>query len=223
MNSIEDAWGAFSQDDYTAAEHLFKVILADAQDEETIRQAECGLGYVLAFTNRFEEARALFVRLHDDAEKRGMPSEQHRALHQVGMVERMAGNWLQAKTTFAEEAELIRLLDNLPLPVAVNAYEQGVVALHLNELERAHQWLKYSLEQANLTDDQVAVGCAYRGLGDYFKRKGEAEQARQAWEKAIIAFSRVSEGKAVEDVHERLRGLVEQPALSISEQEGEGG
>lgn len=207
MNGIEDAWIAFTQDNYSVSEHLFKGILADAQDEEVIRQAKFGLGYVLAFTNHFEEARTLFLHLHDDAEKRGALGEQHRALHQVGMVERMAGNWLQAKTIFTEEADLITQLGNLPLPVAVNAYEQGIVALHFNDLERAHQWLKYSLEQARLTDDQVAVGCAYRGLGDYFKRRGEADLASHAWENAIIAFSLVNEKKAVEEVYNRLRNI----------------
>lgn len=207
MNSIEEAWLAFTQDDYPTAEHLFKSIIKNYQDESVIRQAQFGLGYVLAFTQQFEEARAIFLYLHDDAKKRGAVGEQHRALHQVGMVERMAGNWLQAKITFTKEAELIEQLGNLPLPVAVNAYEQGFIALHLNELELAYQWLNCSLEQAEYTDDQVAVGCAYRALGDYFKQIGEIEQAQHRWESAKIAFSQANDEKAMNDIQERLKDL----------------
>ncbi|MFC4455296.1 tetratricopeptide repeat protein [Deinococcus sonorensis] len=211
MHRIDDAWAAFTRDDYTDAERQFEDILTEAQDEELMRQAQFGLGYVFAFTHRFSAALSLFAQLYADAERRGALGEQHRALHQVGMVERMAGHWRQAKTTFEQEADLIKRMENPPLPVAVNAYEQGLVALHLNELERAHWWLERSLAHAVRTDDHVAVGCAHRGFGEYFHRIGERRQARHAWEQAVLAFAEANERKAVEDVQERLKHLAEPP------------
>lgn len=212
MNGIEQAWTAFTQDDYPLAERLFKAILADVDDGETMRQAQFGLGYVLAFTGRFDDARTLFTQLRDEAKKRGALNEEHRALHQMGMVARMAGRWLQAQQTFAEEAQLIEQMGQPSLPVAVNAYEQGFVALHLNEFELAFTWLSRSLEQARCTPDLVAIGCAYRGLGDYFEKVGHAEQARQAWQDAMLHFDKAGEEKAVTEVQHRLNLLSERRA-----------
>jgi len=38
-------------------------MLADAPDEESKRQAQFGLGYVLAFTTRFDPARFVFMSM----------------------------------------------------------------------------------------------------------------------------------------------------------------
>lgn len=209
MNRLKHAWAAFTRAEYPASEALFERILADAPDEESKRQAQFGLGYVLAFTDRFDYARSMFMSLAEEAKGRGALEEHHRALHQVGMVERMAGNWTQAQRVFADEARLIEHLGSPPLSVAVNAYEQGIVALQLNEFKQAQQWLERSLEQASQTDDQVAVACAHRGLGDYFEHQGKVQEARQAWERAVSAFTQSREWKAVDEVQDRLQKLAE--------------
>lgn len=208
MTTIEQGWVAFTEEEYALAEHLFERSLVDALDEETSRQAQFGLGYVLAFTNRFAEARKMFEQLQHDARSRGALSEEHRALHQVGMVERMSGRWVEAQRVFAREARLIECLGNPPLPVAVNAYEQGIVALHLADFEQAHHWLTLSLQEATNSGDLVAIACAHRGLGDYFAQLGEADKATESWNLSASAFAQGGEVKAVTEVQARIANLL---------------
>ncbi len=169
MDPVSQAWADFEHDDYTKAEQGFRRILdlPELADEDQ-QQARYGLGYALTFSQQYEEARSLFLELQQESANRHDPGAQHRALHQVGMVERMAGNWPAAQETFEKERDLIALIGNADLAVAVNAYELGLVALHMGQSDRARAWLDLSLACAERTQDLICVGCAHRGLGDWY-------------------------------------------------------
>ncbi len=87
------AWAAFEREDWTQAEALYREILSAFILTSVERQeARFGLGYVLAYVQRFDEARELFVSLREQAAAGDDLAFEHVALHQVGMVERMAGH-----------------------------------------------------------------------------------------------------------------------------------
>ena len=105
-------------------EGRFKEVEALLQGEPS-PEARFALGYALAFQGRHAEALALYRGLYEE-------TGSHRAVHQVGMVLRMAGRLEEALAVFEEEA---RLLPPDPLARSTNLYERGYTWLLLGEEE----------------------------------------------------------------------------------------
>jgi Flp pilus assembly protein TadD len=163
MNLIQTAWAAFESEDFDRAEHEFR---RARLEPGLAAEARHGLVYVFARTGRFEEARAECHLLQLEAQSQNNKSSEYVALHQLGMVERMAGQLETALGVFQKEQRMIQLLENPPLAVSANAYEQGIIYGKLERFDEARQWLLVSLEQAQLSGDPIAEACAYRGLGE---------------------------------------------------------
>ena len=204
-DAMTRAWAAFEREDWTQAEALYREILSAPILTSVERQgARFGLGYVLAYAQHFDEARELFVSLREQAAAGDDLAFEHVALHQVGMVERMAGHWEAAQDCFERERELIARLGNAPLAVAVNAYELGTVAQHLGRYGEAKAWLDLSLACAERTDDLIAAGCAHRGLGDRSSAQGQIEEALSCWRSAHASFLAAGDDRAASDVERRI-------------------
>ena len=200
------AWAAFQREDWTQTEALYREILSAPILTSVERQgARFGLGYVLAYAQHFDEARELFVSLREQAAAGDDLAFEHVALHQVGMVERMAGHWEAAQDCFERERELIARLGNAPLAVAVNAYELGTVEQHLGRHGEAKAWLDLSLTCAGRTDDLIAVGCAHRGLGDWHSAQGQTGEALSCWRSAHASFLAAGDDRAASDVERRIQ------------------
>ena len=204
-DTLNLAWAAFEREEYVGSERTFRDLLAmPALTISERQQARFGLGYALAFLQQFEEARNLFDPLRPEARAGGDPGAEHRALHQVGMVERLAGNWGAAQDCFERERDLIAHLGNGDLAVAINAYELGLTSLKLGQTEQAKAWPDLSLNRAERTDDLIAVGCAHRGLGDWYERSGQQKETRACWRAARASFLAAGNEKATSDVERRL-------------------
>ena len=160
-----------------------------------------------AYTGRFSKARSVYQALLHDARARGDGWAAHRAQHQVGMVERLAGDWPAAQACFEAERQMIEALGCPDLPVSVNAYELGTVALHLGQPGRAKGWLDLCLETAACTTDRVALGCAHRALGDWHDVQGEATAATVQWRAAEAAFLAAGDSQAIADLQGRLNRI----------------
>ena len=107
-DSMIRAWAAFEREDWTQAEALYQGILSDpALTSVESREARFCLGYVLAHVQHFDEAREIFASLREQAAAGDDLASEHVALHQVGMVERIAGHWQAAQECFECERELI--------------------------------------------------------------------------------------------------------------------
>ncbi|GAA4007165.1 tetratricopeptide repeat protein [Deinococcus rubellus] len=193
MNVEQQAYAALDQAEYGQAEALFDTLPEDSR--------AFGLGYVYAFTGRFEEARAIYTALR--TKNVGLPLE-HVCLHQLGMVERMAGEWNAALECFQEEAELIATLGDSPLPVSANAYELGTVWQALGEAQKAREYFEQAVQAQQASGDLVALGCGERGLGDWYAAQDERSKATAHWQAALEAFSEAGDAKAVQDVKEQL-------------------
>jgi tetratricopeptide (TPR) repeat protein len=197
----------FEEDAFADAVLEFRAALHEATTDDERRGAQYGLGYVLAFSGEHDEALGLFEALHADAEARGDALAAHRALHQIGMVQRMGGDWQDARATFEREAALIRMLGDDPLAVSVNAYEQGWIALHQDEMDDAKRWLEHALETAQMSGDHIAVACAWRGLGDWYARNARGDDALQAWTSSRAAFLEAGDAKGALEIEVRINDL----------------
>ncbi len=196
---LHDIWAAIDEGRYPDAERQ----LNQDPDLRSGRAGQMALGYVYAFTERFDEARAVYTALRDEARAEGDDWE-HIALHQLGMVERLAGDWPTALARFEEEAALIAALGDRPHKQAVNAYELGTVHLHLGHLPEARAELERSLANARRQDDPVALGCAERGLGDLCTAEQRPDEAAQHYERARAAFEDAEDTAALRDLERRM-------------------
>ncbi|WP_309573430.1 tetratricopeptide repeat protein [Deinococcus sp.] len=207
MDEIERGWRLFTQDRFSEAESIFLTVLATAQvDDEQNALARSGLGYCFAYTGRFDDARAEFRAVRQHALTDANRFAEHRALHQIGMVERMAGDWHAALACFEEERRMIGELGDHDLAVAVNAYELGLVALNLGWVGESRQHFETSLLAAQRTDDLIAVACAHRGLGDWHAASDGRQEAKPHWQKALRLFQDAEDRQGVQGVVKRLEG-----------------
>ncbi|MDK2843951.1 MAG: hypothetical protein PWP69_743 [Enterococcus sp.] len=57
--------------------------------------------------------------------------------------------------------------------------------MKLGDAITAKKWLKNSLQEALLTDDEVAKACSYRGLGEITLALKDKQQAKKIFPKSL--------------------------------------
>lgn len=201
---LQLAWKKFDAGDYVGAEALYLACLqqTSASDTERYIAVLMGLVYTESFLEKYDEARQYGRRLLHEAKN---AADQHVALHQLGMVERMAGNWPEAMQLFLEEERV--LCASFPdddLRLAANLYEQAYVYFRLAELAKAESIMRVSLDRAAAAKDDMCMGCSFRGLGEILKADGRTDEATACFGKAIAAFTKAGDRIAVDEIRKML-------------------
>lgn len=200
QEKIAEAWRLFDIGDFIASEAIYVDCLnhVNQDDYDTYASVLMGLIYTQSFLEKYDDARCYANQLMELA-----PNEEelHIALHQAGMVERMAGNFEEAMHLFYQEEEVIqRAFPMDDLRIATNLYEQAYVKMKKGDLALAEQMMTQSLEHAKTSDDAMCVGCACRGLGEIMNLCGKDTQAQAYLEQAVEAFKLAGDMIAVEEV-----------------------
>lgn len=197
---LAKAWQLFDSGAIDTAEAVYLDCYrqVNSADHEVYTSVLLGLIYVESFLEKYDEARKyaeILVKISNSDE------ERHVAIHQYGMVERMAGNYSDAKALFQQEAKLINMaFPNNDVILSANFYEQAYVELKIGNINLAEEIMKLSLEHAIKAKDSICIGCAYRGMGEIVNVRGSAVLAMQWFNKAIEAFSDAGDLIAVEEV-----------------------
>ena len=198
--SLAMAWALFDKGDYQSAESLYlkcydEISKSDAENFNTVLM---GLMYTESFLKKYEEARKFGNLLLCEARNE---EEKHIALHQLGMVERMAGNLSKANQLFVEEERLLfASFPNDYFRMSANLYEQGYIAFQMENYAQAENIMFMSLDYAIKARDDVCMGCAYRGMGEIMKAVGKVKTAMDYFEKAIVSFANAGDLIAVEEI-----------------------
>ena len=202
--TLSKAWALFDAGNYTDAETIYKECYAkiSSTDHDNYWQVLMGLIYVESFLKHFKEARTYAVQLIACA---ATHEEKHIAIHQAGMTERMAGDYEKAMELFLQEAGMIEeFFPDDALVRSANLYEQGYVAMKLNDLPLAEKMMRSALDSAEKSGDPISIGCAYRGLGEIQKASEKINDAAVYFEKAITAFQKAGDTYGVEEVKELM-------------------
>ncbi|GMA16650.1 hypothetical protein E5F05_13195 [Deinococcus metallilatus] len=188
---LGDVWQAIDEGRYADARARLEADPALLASDP----GQMALGYALAHDRRFDEAREVYGRLR--AAHAGQPWE-HVPLHQLGTVERLAGNPGAALRLFEEERALIERLpeDERAFKRAVNGYEVGVNRLALGEAEEARAALTAALADAQAADDPMTLGCVHRALGNLAARAGDRDTALTEYRQAQAAFQEADDERA---------------------------
>ncbi len=201
---LEKAWKLFDSGELVDAETLYKECQNQINESEhnEYMTVLMGLIYVESFQGKYDDARIygellMEASMNDD--------EKHMAVHQAGMVERMAENYSEAMRLFQWEAEILSVsFPDDDMRFSVNLYEQGYVNMKMGNLALAEKKMLLSLEHAEKCGDDMCVGCACRGMGEIMNAYGNKESAIKYFQKAVEVFSRTGDEMAVNEVKEMM-------------------
>lgn len=199
---LSEVWAAIDREDWEEARGRLEAdpgLLAS-------RAGRVALGYVRAHTGDHAGAREVYGRLRQA--HAGDPWE-HIAVHQLGMVERMAGEHRAALRLFAQERALIAALSEAERPFkrAVNGYELVVCHLALGEVDQARAALEEALTDAHAADDPMTLGCLHRARGDLAAHGDDRAGARAAYREAAASFREADAERAAAEALGRAAAL----------------
>lgn len=201
---LPEVWAAIDREDWEGARERLE---ADP-DLLASRAGQMALGYVLAYTGDPAGAREVYGRLRQA--HAGDPWE-HIAVHQLGMVERLAGEHRAALRLFEEERALIGELPEAEQPFkrAVNGYELAVCHLALGEVAQTRTALDEALTDAHAADDPMTLACLHRARGELAAHGGDAAGARAAYRESAALFREAGDDRAAAEVGGRAGALGE--------------
>ncbi|WP_217585884.1 tetratricopeptide repeat protein [Lentibacillus saliphilus] len=209
---LQRAFTFLEQGNLKQAEILYLECLDGIDDQASLlfEQALHGLGYVKSEQGHFSEARDLYLRLIDLAVKKGDQENEAIAYHQLAMVERMAGRYDEALYNFSREQMVYDAkYPHFHLGYAANFYERGYIHFIQGAYFDAEHFIQASLDHALQSKDQIAIGCAWRCLGDIAVKTGEKQAALMHYEQAKHYFQQAAHSKAVSEIEETLSKLTQ--------------
>jgi tetratricopeptide (TPR) repeat protein len=193
----ENAWKAYDQQDFNLAAKLWKQLIKTASNEMERDSFRYGYGYTLVRLKRFEEARAIYQRFYEK-------TNSHIFIHQIGMVEREAGNYVRAAELFKQEQAMLATEDNLA--IAANLYEQALIESLIGEPSLALDLANHCLVVSMTTEDKIMHGCAYRLLGDLL-RLDFPDKARINYHKSRKSFEDAGDQIACGEIDQRVNEM----------------
>lgn len=191
MKEINEAFELFDQGEYDQAEELYLACLKELGDQksDSYKAVLNGLGYVKSHQGEFGEARKYINEVLEIAIEQADKMEEAMALHQLGMVERMAGEFESALDLFTKEAAIWKAhFPDFTVGFSANSYERGYIAIKQERYGEAAELLQSSLQYAKSAKSLVAEGCACRGLGELELSRNRAEKAAGYFQQALAAF-----------------------------------
>ncbi|HLR52980.1 MAG TPA: tetratricopeptide repeat protein [Candidatus Avamphibacillus sp.] len=209
VKKLQNAYNAFEKGRMKQAEILFLECVDKIDDRESpaYKQALHGFALVKSELGNYPEARELYLEILRIAESVDNKEEEAIAYHQLGMVERLAGQYEKALRFLSTEAEIYKTLNgDFHLELAANVYEKGMIYLLNKQYEQARNLMEKSLYHAEQAYDPMIIGYAYRGLGDIFSQSDEKE-AKNFYQQAIIAFKWAEDNQAVEAMKDKISKL----------------
>ena len=158
------------------------------------------MGYIYLYEKKYEDCLEAYQRyLHLAITEKDRENE-HIAYHQLAMVYREMNDFQTALSYIEKEREVIEQdFSGDSLKYSVNDYEQGYLRLKLGQLVEAEFYMQKSLDSALKTDDLIAQACAYRGLGEIY-RKLDSSKCHDCFSHAIQLFDKAGDEIGTEEV-----------------------
>ena len=158
------------------------------------------MGYIYLYEKKYEDCLEVYQRyLHLAITEKDRENE-HIAYHQLAMVYREMNDYQTALSYIEKEREVIEdSFSEDALKSSVNNYEQGYLRFKIGKIEKSIMYMEQSLKQALQTDDLIAQACAYRGLGEIY-RKLDSSKSYDYFSHAIKLFDKAGDEIGAEEV-----------------------
>lgn len=206
---MTQAFEAFDAERFGEAEALYRRALTQLADPAapTYRDVLHMLAFVKSSQGDYPEARGLYTGLLADARARHDMRAISISLHQLGMVERLAGDLRSAQQYFDEEyAHLKAHLPDFWAGWSANAYERGCLGMLAGRFDEAEGLLQEALTLGERGEDAMCRACVLRGLGEVARRQGRDEAAREWFRQSATAFRQAGDERGAADVERTARG-----------------
>jgi len=181
--------------DAEKALNLGRMNLGVLKSQDEIDSLNWAMGYALVTLRQYDEAEKIW---RDIFERTG----NHRALHQVGMVYREAGNLQKAFDVYSQEANYVA--DDDWVSKCANLYELSYCNHLMGDSVEAKAYFKKY--EGIKSDDLIERACFFRLKGDLLKSEN-TEQSRQAYQISLEYFQSTSDEYGIKEIEQRLREL----------------
>ena len=162
------------------------------------------MGYIKLFEKDYQEALLIYQNYLDVAISSQDKENEHIGYHQLAMVYREMNDYQTALSYIEKEREVIEQdFSGDSLKYSVNDYEQGYLRLKLGQLVEAEFYMQQSLDSALKTDDLIAQACAYRGLGEIY-RKLDSSKSYDYFSHAIKLFDKAGDEIGADEVRDLI-------------------
>lgn len=204
MSKITQAFEYVDLGKYNEAEALYQELLDKNLDPKDYESVLFGLGYLYAFTERYDDAIRIYEQL---LERANNDSERAIAYHQIGMVYRMQHDIDKSKEFFGFELDIIKDKEHNDLAVSANFYEFAEVYKIEGELSKAVEMGYGALDHALRSEDDIALGCAHRVLADIFQEQEQDALAKFHYEHSLENFQAAEDMTAIMDINDTIDSM----------------
>lgn len=191
------AWEAYECGDYELSRSCWATLLAGAKTQEEVDSANWGMGYALVKLGQFSDAKTIWEEIFSR-------TKDHKALHQIGMVERESGNYSRAFDVYQKESEMIDESDILAK--SVNLYELSYCSHLKRDGASAQRYLDEYRKFTGKSGDLIEEACFLRLEGDIFSNI-DVKRAKASYELSLKKFQAASDAAGSHEILQRLEKL----------------
>ena len=204
----EKAVAALNAGALKQAEQLYRKQLNQTDPAQPERaQALHGLGRAMSRQGKFDEAKATYHHLLEQAREHNDPKAECHALLQLSATERMAGNPDAALELLVQGEALLARLPEDDAAHAAHLLEIGLTELSRLNLPAAAAHFRKVLSHVETSEYTAELGYAYQGLGDVAAVRRDTHEAHYYFRKAQAQFARTETYRALGGLERRLEGL----------------
>ena len=179
------------------ADYLARNYVTESNDQSEIDELNWARAYALVALENYVEAKQIWLDIFNR-------TKSHKALHQVGYVERSAGNIETALSIYENESKLITSNDHVAL--GANLYELSYCNFLKGNNERALHFF-HNYELINFEEpDLIERACFYRLKGDLLAGS-DVESAKVAYMKSEEYFKEANDDIGSLEIISRLLDL----------------
>lgn len=207
-DKIEAAKNAFEDKDYEHALYLFEEVSELKLNKKQKFTVLFHKGIIKMNLNRYEESRDDLQEALAIGEKNEDRYEQTRALHQLGIISKLLGDYHGATELLREELRRCSsLIPSYYSDLSYNFFEQGDVKMLSGEYEDAEMYFHHAYTFADTEKNYHGVALALQALGHLKLKLGDLEQARSYFQKSYDHFALVNSQNDMNIVENELRQL----------------
>ncbi len=170
----------FFQQARTVAKHI-------SPDPHQLVLIESGLGDVLSFMGRYEEARDAYQRAIQLSQRHDSPQVLQASLwRRIGNTWERQGRYEEALKAIHNAYDLLRAVSEPPpAELAQVCSDLGWILFRTGRLNEAHQWLLQALELAREGEEQAITATVLNRLGGLAFQRGDMRTAIQYTQGAL--------------------------------------